>query len=113
MQSAVEITFELARATINHAADERFSLEDFIRTVGASLVALRAKELGRQGVLLPTPTVRRPPKKSPVYTTPQPTTAPASETCLVCGRVLKWVNNFHVEKMHGMNLKEYREKYGL
>ena len=103
-KTLTEMAVELATAQASHATMSAEDMESYLKKTFLTLQHLRDTEDGEAVVKeeLDEPAVD--PKKSILKN---------KVICLECGKEFKILTSKHLQKEHGMDSKEYRQKYGF
>ena len=104
--SILEITTDLVLAQIQAGNISPEEVSNAIRRIYQNLLTLKSRE--EAGLTVPAPgaeTPRAPPDWRQSITR-------QTITCLECGAILKQLNGHHL-RIHGLNARTYRDKYGI
>lgn len=104
-KTLTEMAVELATAQASHATMSAEDMETYLRKTFQTLQHLRGLEDGETVVSEEQPDEPAlDPKKSILKN---------KVICLECGKEFKILTSKHLQKEHGMDSKEYRQKYGF
>lgn len=103
-KTLTEMVVELASAQASHSTMSAEEMETYLEKTFNALQNLKNLEDGKPDVVE---------EKSEPALDPKKSILKNKVICLECGKEYKILTSKHLQKEHGMDAKEYRQKYGF